>query len=93
MSLAHLRRNYELAGLSESDLAQDPFAQFQQWFDQALAASLHEPNAMVLATVDPSGQPSTRTVLLKHFDSRGFAFFTNYESTRAASSPAIPAPR
>lgn len=82
MSIAHLRRNYELAGLSESDLAQDPFEQFQQWFDQALAASLHEPNAMVLATVDDSGQPTTRTVLLKHVDARGFAFFTNYESRK-----------
>lgn len=82
MSIANLRRDYSLAGLSEQDLAADPVAQFQKWFQQALAAEIAEPNAMVLATVAPAGQPSTRVVLLKAVDVRGFSFFTNYESRK-----------
>ncbi len=81
--IAELRQEYTLAGLSESDLAADPIAQFQKWLGEAMAALLAEPNAMVLATVAPDGQPSTRTVLLKALDSRGFSFFTNYESRKA----------
>ena len=81
--LAELRQEYTLAGLNESDLAPDPFAQFQKWLADAMAAQLAEPNAMVLATVAPDGQPSTRTVLLKALDARGFSFFTNYESRKA----------
>lgn len=82
MSIANLRRDYSLAGLSEQDLAADPVQQFQKWFQEALAAEITEPNAMVLATVDASGQPSTRVVLLKAVDARGFSFFTNYESRK-----------
>ena len=81
--LAELRQEYTLSGLSESDLAADPIAQFQKWLRDAMAAQLAEPNAMVLATVAPDGQPSTRTVLLKALDARGFSFFTNYESRKA----------
>lgn len=80
--LAHLRRDYSLAGLSEQDLAADPVQQFQKWFQDAFAADIPEPNAMVLATVNASGQPSTRVVLLKALDARGFSFFTNYESRK-----------
>lgn len=90
MSIAHLRRDYSLAGLSEGDLAADPIQQFQKWFHEALAAEITEPNAMVLATVDAAGQPSTRVVLLKAVDERGFSFFTNYESRKGremASNP------
>jgi pyridoxamine 5'-phosphate oxidase len=82
MSIADLRRDYSLAGLSEQDLAADPVQQFQKWFQEALTAEIAEPNAMVLATVAPSGQPSTRVVLLKAVDARGFSFFTNYESRK-----------
>ena len=81
-SLADLRREYTLAGLTEADLAPDPMQQFQRWLDQALAAGLREPNAMVLATVNETGQPSTRVVLLKGLDQRGFIFFTNYGSRK-----------
>ena len=90
MSIAHLRRDYSLAGLSEGDLSADPIQQFQKWFGEALAAEITEPNAMVLATVDAKGQPSTRVVLLKAVDERGFSFFTNYESRKGcelASNP------
>src|SRR2546427_376921 len=83
MNLAELRREYTLAGLTESDLAADPIEQFQRWFQQALDAGIIEPNAMVLATATKSGIPSTRVVLLKAIDQRGFTFFTNYESRKA----------
>lgn len=81
-SLADLREEYSRAGLSRSDLAADPFAQFRRWFDAAVEAKLVEPNAMVLSTTDGL-RPSSRTVLLKAFDERGFVFFTNYESRKA----------
>ena len=68
--------------LNESGLAPDPFAQFDQWFQRALAAGLPEPTAMTLATADKDGIPSARIVLLKEFDQRGFTFFTNYGSQK-----------
>ena len=83
MSIADLRREYSLAGLRKADLAADPLQQFRHWFDQALAAGTLEPNAMVLATADAAGKPSTRVVLLKGIDERGFVFFTSYESRKA----------
>jgi len=83
MSIADLRREYSLTGLRKADLAGDPLQQFRHWFDQALAAGTNEPNAMVLATADAAGKPSTRVVLLKGLDERGFVFFTNCESRKA----------
>jgi pyridoxamine 5'-phosphate oxidase len=80
--LAQLRREYTMAGLMEKDIDPDPIRQFQKWFREAVAAGITEPNAIVLATVGPDGQPSTRTVLLKGADERGFTFFTNYESRK-----------
>ncbi|MDB4474582.1 pyridoxamine 5'-phosphate oxidase [Opitutaceae bacterium] len=90
--IADLRKNYALAGLSESDLAADPFTQFKQWFDEAQKAGVIEPNAMTVATVNPDGEPSARTLLLKGVDSSGFTFFTNYESAKGsdlAQNPAV----
>jgi pyridoxamine 5'-phosphate oxidase len=80
--VAELRRNYTRDGLRRTGLDADPVAQFRQWFGEAVAAELVEPNAMVLATTDGK-RPSTRTVLLKAYDQRGFVFFTNYESRKA----------
>ena len=82
MSLADLRKDYSLAGLVEKDLARDPFRQFEKWFQEAEAAKLHEPNAMILATATRDGRPGARTVLLKGLDGRGFVFYTNYESRK-----------
>ena len=62
MSLADLRKEYSLAGLTEEDLARDPFRQFEKWFQEAEAAKLTEPNAMTLATATKEGRPSARTV-------------------------------
>lgn len=81
-SLADLRKEYTQAGLDLPDLAADPIDQFHAWFAVALAANLHEPNAMILATAGRDGAPSARTVLLKGFDARGFVFFTNYGSRK-----------
>ena len=80
--LAHLRQEYSLRGLLESELHADPLEQFRRWLEEALSHGLLEPNAMTLATLDAEGQPWSRTVLLKGCDSRGFVFFTNYESAK-----------
>ncbi|MGF1495304.1 MAG: pyridoxamine 5'-phosphate oxidase [Elainellaceae cyanobacterium] len=80
--IADLRQEYTQRTLAESDVAGDPFEQFRRWFDEAIAANLHEPNAMTLATATAAGVPSARIVLLKDFDERGFVFYTNYQSRK-----------
>ncbi len=80
---ARLRREYTAGGLRRRDLLDDPVEMFRKWFAEAQSAALLEPNAMTLATSDPSGKVSARTVLLKAFDHRGFVFFTNYGSRKA----------
>lgn len=80
--LADLRQEYARGGLAEGDLAADPVAMFARWYDEAGAAGLHEPNAVVVATVDPDGAPSSRLVLLKGFGPDGFRFFTNTGSRK-----------
>lgn len=82
MSLADLRRDYSLAGLVETELAKDPFRQFDKWFQEAEAAKLIEPNAMVCSLSTRDGRPSSRVVLLKGVDGRGFVFYSNYESRK-----------
>jgi pyridoxamine 5'-phosphate oxidase len=84
INLADMRRRYLKDGLDETQVDENPFVQFSEWFGQAQAAELAEPNAMILATVNTDGQPTTRTVLLKYFDEMGFVFFTNYSSEKAA---------
>ena len=81
-NVADLRKEYTRAGLQEPDVDPDPVEQFRRWFDEALAANLHEPNAMTVATATPGGRPSARVVLLKGFDERGFVFYTNYEGRK-----------
>ena len=83
MNLEEMRRNYASRALDQSDLAADPFAQFDHWMREAVETQLLEPNAMGLATVGADGQPTLRTVLLKGFDARGLVFYTNHESTKA----------
>ncbi|VWB26102.1 pyridoxamine 5'-phosphate oxidase [Burkholderia lata] len=89
-TLADLRINYSRASLDEADVAHDPFAQFERWFKEALAAKLPEPNTMTLATVGDDGRPSARIVLIKGVDERGFVFFTNYESRKGRDLAAHP---
>jgi pyridoxamine 5'-phosphate oxidase len=89
--IARLRNEYTRAGLAEADAAPDPIAQFRIWFEDALAADLHEPNAMTLATATADGRPSARVVLLKGYDEqRGFVFYTNYEGRKARELEANP---
>lgn len=70
--------------LSEETAGLDPFALFERWYAEALSAGIDEPAAMALATSTAAGEPSVRMVLLRGFDSRGFVFFTNYRSRKAA---------
>ena len=81
--LETLRKEYKNSGLRRQDLNEDPFIQFEIWFQQACNAKISESNAMSLATVAANGEPSIRTVLLKYFDKDGFVFFTNYESRKS----------
>ena len=77
-----LRKDYKVASLAEKDVAVSPFAQFEKWLNEAIAAELPEPNAMTLATVGNDNRPSTRIVLIKEFDARGPVWFTNYQSRK-----------
>ncbi|MBC8044905.1 MAG: pyridoxamine 5'-phosphate oxidase, partial [Rhizobacter sp.] len=81
-SIADLRKEYTLNGLSEASADANPFKQFEKWFSEAIAAALPEPNAMTLATATAAGKPSARIVLIKGFDEHGFIFYTNYESRK-----------
>jgi pyridoxamine 5'-phosphate oxidase len=90
MTLSELRKEYALAGLSEKDLARDPFRQFERWFQEVEAAKVTEPNAAVLATAAKDGRPSARMVLLKAVDGRGFVFYTNYDSRKGRELEANP---
>ncbi|MEV0703857.1 pyridoxamine 5'-phosphate oxidase [Saccharopolyspora sp. NPDC050389] len=83
VALPSMRVSYEAGALEESSLAATWHEQLQLWFDEAVQADLVEPNAMVLATADPEGIPSSRTVLCKGFDERGVVFFTNYTSAKS----------
>lgn len=80
---ARLRRDYETAGLVESQMATDPFTEFETWFSGVLEAGIDEPNAFVLATVDPDGSPSARAVLMKGFDREGLVFYTGLTSRKS----------
>lgn len=81
-TIADIRKEYKLQTLSEKDILQDPFGQFNKWWQEALNAHIDEVNAMTLATASADGMPDARIVLLKGFDERGFAFYTNYNSTK-----------
>jgi pyridoxamine 5'-phosphate oxidase len=84
LDLARLRQDYAAAGLDEHDLPADPLDLWRRWLADAQAAALAEVNAMVVATVDAAGRPSSRLVLCKGADDDGFVFFTNYHSRKAA---------
>lgn len=85
-----LRVSYEQGSLDEADLTPSPLEQFRRWFDVATASDIAEPNAMVLSTVDTTGAPSSRNVLLKGVDERGFIFFTNLKSDKAKAMATEP---
>ncbi|MEV7172409.1 pyridoxamine 5'-phosphate oxidase [Streptomyces sp. NPDC093224] len=87
---AQMRKQYRSEIVHAESLAEDPMEQFARWFQQAADSHLFEPNAMVVSTATPDGRPSSRTVLLKQFDGRGFVFFTNYGSRKGRELGANP---
>jgi len=89
-TMAAMRAEYSLAGLAEQDLAADWVTQFDRWLRDAIAAELPEPNAMVLATAQPSGEVASRTVLCKGVDTAGVVFYTNLNSDKSRDLQANP---
>jgi len=77
-----MRHDYALGALRKVEVDPDPIKQFQRWLQEAVAARLPEPNAMILATADRNGRPCARVMLLKECDAEGFAFFSNYQSAK-----------
>lgn len=82
MDLASERREYLGERLLEQDSPRDPLRLFSSWLEQALKARLLDATAMVLCTATKAGRPSSRVVLLKEHDARGFVFFTRYTSQK-----------
>ena len=82
VNLTNLRKEFRQNGLNRSELDNNPFNQFSLWFTQAVELGIVEPSAMSLATANHK-EIGIRTVLLKHFDDRGFVFFTNYGSKKS----------
>ncbi|WP_295768382.1 pyridoxamine 5'-phosphate oxidase [uncultured Mucilaginibacter sp.] len=80
--IQNLRQDYKASSLHEADTHANPVKQFEAWFNEAVKAEIHEPNAMTLATSTHDGRPSARVVLLKGFDEKGFIFYTNYLSRK-----------
>ena len=92
INLAAIRQEYTKGGLKEGDLPDNPLSLFNRWLHEAIDAQVDEPTAMLVGTVSPEGQPSTRTVLLKDLHDGKFIFYTNYESrkgTHLAKNPYI----
>lgn len=81
--IAAIREDYTKDILSEQDVNSNPFVQFENWFKQAIAAEVMEPNAMVLSTINKDGFPSSRVVLMKDIKENGISFFTNYKSQKS----------
>ena len=90
MNVSGLRRSATGFALDRVDLSDNPIVQFEDWFRYACETVPMDPNALSIATVDDQNRPSSRTVLLKYFDDRGFVFFTNYESDKAVHIDANP---
>ncbi len=90
MDLSEFRKEYAAHGIDRHELLDDPLAQFKAWFEQAKTAGVIEPNAMVLSTLGFDSFPSSRAVLLKAADERGFSFFTNYDSKKGEEIAANP---
>jgi pyridoxamine 5'-phosphate oxidase len=90
-SIADIRREYAMHQLDESQVAANPFIQFERWFDEALKAEVMEANAMHLASVSADGRPSGRMVLLKGLEDEHFIFYTNYQSQKGRELDENPA--
>ena len=83
VSLEEMRRQYDIAELNQNDLLESPTDMFRNWFEKIEDLEHIEPNAAILSTSTKKGKPSSRAVLVKEFDERGFVFYTNYKSKKA----------
>jgi pyridoxamine 5'-phosphate oxidase len=90
MKIDAIRRDYNKGKLDLDNLQADPILQFERWLQDAVDAGLPDPTAMCVATVDASGQPSQRLVLLKDVSPHGFVFYTNLGSRKATELAANP---
>ncbi len=77
-----LRQDYDQGSLSKKSVLPNPFDQFEKWYEEASRSTIKEPNAMVLSTSGGNGRASSRMVLLKGFDEKGFLFYSNYRSRK-----------
>ncbi len=77
-----LRYDFKKNSLDESTAKKNPYDEFELWMNEAIKKKLHEPNAMVLSTATKKGIPSSRVVLLRGIDKKGFVFYTNYTSKK-----------
>ena len=90
VSLEEMRKQYDISGLDRKDLLESPTEMFRNWFEKIEEFDTLEPNAMTLATASNSGKPTSRIVLLKEYDEKGFTFYTNYESTKGVQIESNP---
>ena len=89
-NVADLRRDYDKTALNEDEVSTDPIDQFTQWFEKAISDDVVDANAMTLSTATKGGIPSSRIVLLKGVDKKGFRFYTNYQSRKGRELQANP---
>ena len=82
MKLSKIRQDYLLGKLEDNHVEPDPIKMFEFWFDDVIKSEISYANAMTLSTADKEGNPSSRIVLLKHYDEKGFVFFTNYKGRK-----------
>lgn len=90
MDLHNIRQDYSKQELSPDECASHPIVQFERWLQEAMMAEIPEPTAMNVASVDSTGRPSNRVVLLKEVNTEGFVFFTNYHSRKGRALSANP---
>lgn len=90
MDLHNIREDYSKQELSEKDCAETPLPQFEKWLNEAIHSVVKEPTAMSVATVDATGRPSSRILLLKEVNKQGFVFFSNYQSRKGQALSAHP---
>ena len=83
MDLKNLRLNYKKSAIDFKNLEDNPISFFLKWFDDTLKVNKDEANACVLSTVSVENKPSSRVVLLKSVNEKGFTFFTNYKSDKS----------
>ena len=80
--LNSVRREFADKPLNEDSIDENPFKQFENWFEEAVNSQILDPYAMTISTVSYEGQPSIRVVYLRGISEKGFKFYTNYNSQK-----------